>query len=224
MDVDLDGYEDLLVTNGRLHDVNHRDAVARFSRLPKAKREQVGSLYFPPFATANVAYRNLGNFRFTEMGQAWGFNSPQMSHGIATGDLDNDGDFDLGHQLPQSTGPGLSKRRGGSPLGCSVARACAEHPGIGARVTVAVGNLRQTQEMIAGGRYLSGDQPVRMFAISADAVNRSIEVTWPSGRRSFISNPEPNHIYEVIEPSEMSRKSAWPSSQRSRFLRTRVGC
>ncbi|HCV98204.1 MAG TPA: hypothetical protein DGJ56_02795, partial [Verrucomicrobiales bacterium] len=47
MDVDLDGYEDLLVTNGRLHDVNDRDAVARFSRLPKAKREKVGSLYFP---------------------------------------------------------------------------------------------------------------------------------------------------------------------------------
>ena len=46
MDVDLDGYEDLLVTNGRLHDVNDRDAVARFSHLPKAKREKVGSLYF----------------------------------------------------------------------------------------------------------------------------------------------------------------------------------
>ena len=55
--------------------------------------------------------------------------------------------------------------------------------------------------MVAGGRYLSGDEPVRMFAISADAVNRSIEVAWPSGGRSFISNPEPNHVYEVIEPS-----------------------
>ena len=201
MDVDLDGYEDLLVTNGRLHDVNDRDAVARFSRLPKAKREKVGSLYFPPFATANVAYRNLGNFRFTEMGQAWGFNSPQMSHGIATGDLDNDGDLDL--VINCLNQPALVYRNDAvAPRLAVRLRGLAPNTrGIGARVTVAVGNLRQMQEIIAGGRYLSGDQPVRMFAISADAVNRSIEVAWPSGRRSFISNPEPNHIYEVIEPS-----------------------
>ena len=95
MDVDLDGYEDLLITNGHLHDVNDRDALARFARMPKSKREQVGTLAFPPFQTANVVYRNLGNFRFAEVGQTWGFNSHQMSHGIAAGDLDNDGDMDM---------------------------------------------------------------------------------------------------------------------------------
>ena len=124
-----------------------------------------------------------------------------MSHGIATGDLDNDGDLDLVVNCLNQ--PALVYRND-AVAPCLAVRLRGLAPntrGIGARVTVAVGNLRQTQEMIAGGRYLSGDQPVRMFAISADAVNRSIEVTWPSGRRSFISNPEPNHIYEVIEPS-----------------------
>ena len=78
MDVDLDGYEDLLVTNGHLHDVNHRDAVARFSRLPKAKREQA-TRCISPFATANVAYRNLGNFHFTEMDRLGGLIAPDVA-------------------------------------------------------------------------------------------------------------------------------------------------
>ena len=201
LDVDLDGYEDLLVTNGHLHDVNDRDSQARYARIPKAKREQVGLLVFPPNTTANVAYRNLGDFRFAETGQAWGFNSPQICHGIATGDLDNDGDLDLVinclNQPPlvyrnDTVAPRVAVQLRGLPPNTH---------GIGARVTVAVGNIRQTQEIVAGGRYLSGDQPLRTFAMGNGSLKRSIEVAWPSGRRSFISDPQPNHIYEFAEPS-----------------------
>ena len=201
MDVDLDGYEDLLITNGHLHDVNDRDALARFARMPKSKREQVGTLAFPPFQTANVVYRNLGNFRFAEVGQTWGFNSHQMSHGIAAGDLDNDGDLDL--VINCLNQPALIYRNDvvAPRVAVKLRGLSPNTKGIGAKITVVVGSVRQTQEMIAGGRYLSGDQPIRTFAISAGQVNRSIEVAWPSGRKSHISNPEPNHIYEVIEPS-----------------------
>ena len=201
LDVDLDGYDDLLVTNGHLHDVNDRDSQARYARIPKAKREQVGLLMFPPNTTANVAYRNLGNFRFAETSQAWGFNSPQTSHGIATGDLDNDGDLDLVinclNQPPliyrnNTIAPRVAVQLRGLPPNTH---------GIGARVTVVVDKIRQTQEIVAGGRYLSGDQPLRMFAMGTGSMKRSIEVAWPSGRRSFISNPQPNHIYEIAEPS-----------------------
>jgi hypothetical protein len=201
LDVDLDGYEDLLVTNGHLHDVNDRDSQAKFARVPKAKRSQVGLLMFPPNTMANVAYRNLGNFKFAETGQAWGFNSTQTSHGIATGDLDNDGDLDLVinclNQPPlvyrnDTIAPRVAVQLRGLPPNTH---------GIGARVTVVVGKIRQTQEIVAGGRYLSGDQPLRMFAMGTGTATRSIEVAWPSGRRSFIADPQPNHIYEIAEPS-----------------------
>jgi hypothetical protein len=200
LDVDLDGYDDLLVTNGHLHDVNDRDSQTKFARLPKAKRSKVGLLMFPPNTTANVAYRNMGNFTFAETGHAWGFDSLQMSHGIATGDLDNDGDLDLVvnclNQPPlvyrnNAIAPRVAVRLRGLPPNTH---------GIGARVTVVVGSIRQTQEIVAGGRYLSGDQPLRMFAMGTGTVNRSIEVVWVSGRRSFISDPQVNHIYEIAEP------------------------
>ncbi len=208
LDVDLDGYDDLLVTNGHLHDVNDRDSQARFARVPKAKRSKVGLLMFPPNTTVNVAYRNMGNFTFAETGQAWGFDSPQMSHGIATGDLDDDGDLDLVvnclNQPPlvyrnDAIAPRVAVRLRGLPPNTH---------GIGARVTVVVGSIRQTQEVVAGGRYLSGDQPLRMFAMGTGTANRSIEVAWASGRRSFISEPQPNHIYEIAEPSGEPPKAA----------------
>ena len=201
LDVDLDGYEDLLVTNGHLHDVNDRDSQAKIARVPKAKRSQVGLLMFPPNTMANVAYRNLGNFKFAETGQAWGFNSTQTSQGIATGDLDNDGDLDLVinclNQPPlvyrnDTIAPRVAVQLRGLPPNTH---------GIGARVTVVVGKIRQTQEIVAGGRYLSGDQSLRMFAMGTGTAIRSIEVAWPSGRRSFIADLQPNHIYEIAEPS-----------------------
>ena len=201
LDVDLDGYDDLLVTNGHLHDVNDRDSQAKFARIPKAKRSKVGPLMFPPNITANVAYRNLGNFKFAETGRAWGFNSPQTSHGIATGDLDNDGDLDLVINCLNEP-PLIYRNNTVAPRVAVQLRGLPPNThGIGARVTVVVGKIRQTQEIVAGGRYLSGDQPLRMFAMGTGTMNRSIEVAWPSGRRSFISDPQPNHIYEIIEPS-----------------------
>ena len=218
LDVDLDGYEDLLITNGHLHDVNDRDSQAKFARVPKAKRSQVGQLMFPPNTTANVAYRNLGNFKFAETGQAWGFNSSQMSHGIATGDLDNDGDLDLVvnciNQPPlvyrnDTVAPRVAVQLRGLPPNTH---------GIGARVTVVVGKIRQTQEIVAGGRYLSGDQPLRMFAMGTGTWNRSIEVAWPSGRRSFIAKPSPNHIYEIVEPSSEPVKQALSSLEPEPFF------
>ena len=208
LDVDLDGFDDLLVTNGHLRDVNDRDSQAKSARIPKSKREQGGLPMFPPSTTANVGYRNLGNFKFAETGQAWGFNSLQTSHGIATGDLDNDGDLDLVinciNQPPlvyrnDIAAPRVAVQLRGLPPNTH---------GIGARVTVVVGNIRQTQEIVAGGRYLSGDQPQRMFAMGTGTANRSIEVAWPSGRRSFIANPKPNHIYGIIEPSGEPEKPA----------------
>jgi len=218
LDVDLDGYEDLLVTNGHLQDVNDRDAQARFARIPRAKRDQVGPLTFPPNITANVAYRNQGNFTFAETGQAWGFNSPQMSHGIAIGDLDNDGDLDLVinclNQPPlvyrnDSIAPRVAVQlRGQIP----------NTHGIGARVTVTVDSMRQTQEIITGGRYLSGDQPRRTFAMGTGVVKRSIEIAWPSGHRSFIADPQPNHLYEIIEPSGEPPKLALAKRQPEPFF------
>src|SRR5207247_285135 len=70
--------------------------------------------------------------------------------------------------------------------------------GIGAKIKVRGGPVTQTQEMIAGGRYLSGDDAMRVFA-AGDARQLEIEITWRSGKRSVVKDARPNYVYEIDE-------------------------
>src|SRR5207247_2126767 len=59
----------------------------------------------------------------------------------------------------------------------------------------------QTQEMICGGRYLSSDDTVRMFAAGAAGGPMTLEVTWRNGTVSTVRDVKPNYLYEVDETS-----------------------
>jgi hypothetical protein len=59
--------------------------------------------------------------------------------------------------------------------------------------------------MIAGGRYLSADEPVRMFATGPATNNLTLEVTWRSGAQSVVKEALPNHLYEIDEQTSVVR-------------------
>jgi hypothetical protein len=65
--------------------------------------------------------------------------------------------------------------------------------------------------MAAGGRYLSSDQPLRVFAAGTHIQNLRLEVRWPSGRHSLVTNVQPNHHY-LIDESSASLPDPTPST------------
>ncbi|HTG44369.1 MAG TPA: FG-GAP-like repeat-containing protein, partial [Verrucomicrobiae bacterium] len=72
--------------------------------------------------------------------------------------------------------------------------------GIGARITLSSGAVPfQTQEMICGGRYLSSDESLRVFAAGTLTNNMQLEVRWPSGKRTVRKNVRANERYEIAE-------------------------
>jgi len=57
----------------------------------------------------------------------------------------------------------------------------------------------QSQETICGGRYLSCDDTMRVFAAGTTTNQMRIEVRWRSGKRSVVDGVKSNRIYEIHE-------------------------
>jgi len=204
LDVDLDGYEDMLVSNGHLFDVNDRDVSAT---LPTAKGQSMSAnrlvlLRYPRLDPPKAAFRNRGDLTFEDAAARWGFNSRAIAHGMALADLDNDGDQDV--VLNVVNGPPLIYRNDGTGPRVAV-RLKGKAPnifGIGAMIEVTGGPVPvQAQEMMCGARYLSHDDAIRTFATGGLTNRLSIKVTWRNGTQSIVAGVEPNYLYEIDEGS-----------------------
>ncbi len=205
IDVDLDGYEDLLVTNGFEFDVldqdsqdNLRDPRRRFTQAQLKRSIQ----FRPPARSQNAAFRNRGEGIFEPMSHPWGFDQEGVSHGMALGDLDNDGDLDV---VVNNFNALASVYRNEGTAGRVAVRLKGLPPntqGTGARIQLVCESMTQSQEMICGGRYLSGDQAMRVFATDpAGSKAMRLEVKWRYGQRSVVNGVKANRIYEITEES-----------------------
>ncbi len=97
LDVDLDGFEDLLVINGMMYDIQDRDTLAKIRTLGKQTdaAARTNLLAYPPYPSPKSAFRNRGDFTFEDRAKQWGLDVSSIAQGIALADFDNDGDLDL---------------------------------------------------------------------------------------------------------------------------------
>ena len=102
-DMDNDGRRDIFIANGIYKDLLDRDyltytgAEDNIRKIIKEEKNAIVKLIdlMPSSSYPNYAYRNDGNFSFTNVSHDWGLGEPMYSSGSAYGDLDNDGDLDL---------------------------------------------------------------------------------------------------------------------------------
>ena len=192
-DLDLDGRRDLYVTNGiwrRPNDldyINYISSDAIQNDLAAGMSEENLELLqqMPQVAIPNEAFRNLGDLRFEDVGEAWGLGAPGFSNGAATADLDNDGDLDLvvnNLNAPASIFENTAAQRGATSLRITLEGRAANVGGVGARVTVWTDSLEQTAEAFPTRGYLSSVDPRLVVGLAGAERAVRVRVVWPDGR------------------------------------------
>ena len=151
----------------------------------------------PDFHTLvpNRMFRNDGGTRFQDVTTAGNFGHLQKGHGIAWGDVDNDGDLDIFEQMGGAyqadraysalyENPRATPRRAGEAdwVSLELEGTTANRAAIGARVTVRLetpaGPRRIHRVVSSGGSF--GASTLRVFVGLGDATAiAGVDVAWP---------------------------------------------
>ena len=185
IDYDNDGYQDLFVANGHLHE-------------NLAELGQEGT-----YGQRNLLFRNNSNGTFTEISETLGpgMKLADVSRGATFADYDLDGDIDI-VVTNSNTAPRLLRNDGGNRKNWLQIRLTATNgstDAIGARVKITTGKLTQTREVRSGDGYLSQQDLTLHFGIGDSEQVDSIEVQWQTGAKQLIGSVPANQMLSLEE-------------------------
>ncbi len=185
IDLDNDSWLDLFLANGHVYPEVHKLATEAAYQQRK------------------VVYRNLQNGRFEDITEALGaaMTEPKAARGAAFGDFDNDGSVDVLVNNVHDT-PDLYRLRADPSNHWITLRLVGKRSNrdaIGARVTLAAGELRLVEEVRGAGSYISqNDLRVHFGLGRAERVDK-VTVRWPAGGEESWSGLKVDRFIELVE-------------------------
>jgi hypothetical protein len=186
LDYDNDGWKDIFIVNGHV--------------FPQADKSNWGSTY----AQRPLLFRNTkdGKFEYVPPVKGTGLAVLTCARGAAFGDLFNDGKIDV--VISPIDGPPVLLRNvnpdhhhwvelklTGGPR--------SPHDAIGATVFLKANGMRQRQDVLSAGSYISSNDQRPHFGLG-DATDAGIaEIHWPSGAKEMVRLPAVDRIYSITE-------------------------
>jgi len=185
IDYDNDGLQDIIVVNGHVY--------------PQLDAVRLGAS--AGYRQRKLLYHNRGDGTFEEVAAQFGavMMEPRVGRGLALGDFDNDGRLDVVinnldgspevlHNELATRGNWLLVKLKGSGMNTDA---------IGALVTARAGTLTQTRVVQSGTGYISQNDMRLHFGIGAATQVDAIDVRWPDGTTSKMTNVKANQIITI---------------------------
>lgn len=200
VDLDNDGYKDILVSNGIKKDVDNNDYKMKLSNLKNdISAEDLFQLSkdAPSQPISNYAFKNLGNFKFKKVSKEWGFDTPSFSNGMAYGDLDNDGDLDVITNNIDAPAFVYENKTTGNFLKVKIKGEGNNTFGIGAKAKIYHNGKIQIAENTVTRGFISSVEHDLFFGLGKDTEIEKVEVIWPNGKVNIFENIKANRVIKA---------------------------
>lgn len=228
VDVDNDGWKDLLVTNGFPKDITDKDFANYRSDVGNIASSSYLIDSIPIVKIPNYAFKNMGDLTFTDISKAWGLNIPSFSNAAAFADLDNDGDLDyVINNINESAflyentlyDKATGKEEKPNYLNIRLSGENRNKQAIGAEVTLYFDNGRMQFEQLSPYRgFLSSVEQLIHFGLGSVSKVDSVYIKWPNGKLVKLDQPAINQTLALNYESGTEIKSIrYPSKKEKLF-------
>jgi enediyne biosynthesis protein E4 len=191
LDVDNDGWPDLLLVNGHVY--------------PEVDSQRLGSDYREP----RILYHNKGNGTFEDISASAGpaISAAASGRGLAIGDLWNDGRISA--VISNMNAPVSllvnQERSSNHWIAFKTVGTKSNRDGIGAKIRVKSGERILVDEVRSGSSYVSNNDTRAHFGLGAVNKPEWVEVRWPSGLIETFAEARPDAINTLKEGTGIAK-------------------
>ena len=183
LDLDNDGWPDLIIANGHVY--------------PQVDTRDIGTAYHEP----KLVYLNQHDGTFRDISKLAGaaIQIPQVSRGLAVGDLFNDGHLEVVVENLEGAPMILRTEARNHWVGFELEAARGNRLALNARLRATAGDLVQQDQVQSGGSYLSQSDLRIHFGLGKYEKLDKLEIQWPSGKTETLLNLPADHRYLLRE-------------------------
>ena len=187
------GLLDLILVNGHVY--------------PQVDNAKLGTTYKEP----KLLFWNQGDGTFRDVSKLAGpaLQIPQVSRGLAVGDLFNTGQLNI--VVENLTGEPMILQAKPDPsnhwVSFQLEGTTSNRLALNARVFVRTGKIEQSAEVLSGGSYLSQSDLRLHFGLAGASLIDEVKVVWPDGKLQTFAHLSADRFYRLREggtPSQIS--------------------